>query len=131
MKYVKLITRQSIIGLFFLLCSCRPDPTLKGNSYTLCDSSLEISLSFDAHENRYFGKAVNHYYGTYQVQGNSISFSTPASTMYGSDEEDMTAEETYLADLSHVQSYSLQDDNLTLSLPNNKTLRFNRRLDNK
>ena len=116
--------KSAIVGILFVLTACRPEPTVRGNTYILRDSPIEISLSFDAHENRYFGKVVNRYYGTYRMEENSISFSQPSSTMYSGDEDDLMLEEAYLTDLPTAQSYTLDEDTLVLHLPNRKVLVF-------
>ena len=119
--------KNVVVGILFLLGACRPEPTVRGNTYFLRGSPLEISLSFDAHENRYFGKVVNRYYGTYQMDENTISFSSPSSTMYSGDEDDLVLEETYLSDLSTAKTYRLDENTLTLHLTNHKELVFDLR----
>lgn len=112
--------------LLLLLTACKPEPTLKGQEFILRQPDLEITLSFDAHEDRYFGKAVNNYFGTYQINGNRISFGATASTMMMGPEEDMTLEADYFEDLSKVQDYTLTPDTLTLTMENGNALTFNR-----
>ena len=87
---------------------------------------MEITLSFDAHENRYFGKAVNNYFGTYQMNGNTISFGPTASTMMMGPEEDMELESRYFDNLSQVQNYTLTPDTLTLTSGDGKVLVFDK-----
>lgn len=117
--------KKAFILLFFL-SACKPEPTLKGQEFILRQSDLEITLSFDAHENRYFGKAVNRYFGAYQVQGDKITFGATASTMMMGPEEDMTLESDYFDALSKIKSYTLSPNTLTLTSENNETLVFDR-----
>lgn len=117
--------KKAFILLLFL-SACKPEPTLKGQEFILRQPDLEITLSFDGHENRYFGKAVNNYFGTYQTNGNTISFGPTASTMMMGPEEDMTLEADYFEDLSKVQSYSLTPNTLTLTSENGDTLVFDK-----
>ena len=117
--------KKAFILLLFL-SACKPEPTLKGQEFILRQPDLEITLSFDAHENRYFGKAVNNYFGTYQMNGNTISFGPTASTMMMGPEEDMTLEADYFEDLSKVQSYALTPSTLTLTSENGDTLVFDK-----
>ena len=112
--------------LFLFLSACKPEPTLKGQEFVLRQPDMEITLSFDAHENRYFGKAVNNYFGTYQMNGNTISFGPTASTMMMGPEEDMELEAHYFDNLSQVQNYTLTPDTLTLTSGDGKVLVFDK-----
>ena len=116
--------KRLILPVLLFLSACRPEPTLQGHTYRLSDSSLPITLSFDTHTHRYSGKAVNRYFGTYRVVERHITFSSPSSTMYMGDEDDMTAEDRYFDALTRVQNYTLTDTQLTLILPDQQTLVF-------
>ena len=117
--------KKAFILLLFL-SACKPEPTLKGQEFVLRQPDMEITLSFDAHENRYFGKAVNNYFGTYQMNGNTISFGPTASTMMMGPEEDMELESRYFDNLSQVQNYTLTPDTLTLTSGDGKVLVFDK-----
>ena len=117
--------KKAFILLLFL-SACKPEPTLKGQEFVLRQPDMEITLSFDAHENRYFGKAVNNYFGTYQMNGNTISLGPTASTMMMGPEEDMELEARYFDDLSQVQNYTLTPDTLTLTLGSGTVLVFDK-----
>ena len=117
--------KKAFILLLFL-SACKPEPTLKGQEFVLRQPDMEITLSFDAHENRYFGKAVNNYFGTYQINGNTISFGPTASTMMMGPEEDMELESRYFDNLSQVQNYTLTPDALTLTSGDGKVLVFDK-----
>ena len=117
--------KKAFILLLFL-SACKPEPTLKGQEFVLRQPDMEITLSFDAHENRYFGKAVNNYFGTYQMNGNTISFGPTASTMMMGPEEDMELEAHYFDNLSQVQNYTLTPDTLTLTSGNGTVLVFDK-----
>ena len=117
--------KKAFILLLFL-SACKPEPTLKGQEFVLRQPDMEITLSFDAHENRYFGKAVNNYFGTYQMNGNTISFGPTASTMMMGPEEDMEIESRYFDNLSQVQNYTLTPDTLTLTSGDGKVLVFDK-----
>ena len=115
------------LGLIFLLFlgACKPDTTVQGREYTLNDESdLTITLGFDAHTNRYFGKAVNRYFGKYRISHSKITFTPPASTMKTGAEEDMLAEEKYFNRLEQVKAYRISDKNLTLILADGSSLHF-------
>lgn len=120
--------KKLIFGILLLfLTACRPDPKLEGHTYILQDSSLPISLSFDTYGHRYFGQAVNKYFGTYTATQNQIRFSTPQSSMLSGDEDDMQAEDIYLTNLPRTTAYELTEDTLSLTLSDGKHLIFSRR----
>lgn len=110
----------------FLLCgmmtACRPEVTLHGRTFVLMGVDSEITLSFDAHDKKYTGQAVNRFFGTYREAKQAISFGAPASTMYRGAEEDMIAEEEFLEKLSYVRTYVLDSDKLVLILENGERL---------
>ena len=117
---------KKALTLLLFLSACKPEPTLKGQEFVLRQSDLEITLSFDSHDNRYFGKAVNNYFGIYQIQGDKISFGPTASTMMMAPEEDMETEAHYFDALSQVQYYVLTPDNLTLTSRDGTVLVFDK-----
>ena len=117
--------RAFVVFLFLFLVACKPEVSVRGREYTMItESGLTITLGFDMHTDRYFGKAVNRYFGKYQASRNKMMFTPPASTMKMGPEDDMMAEEKYFNDLSHVKSYQITDKNLILILSDNSTLHF-------
>ena len=115
--------RAFIALLFLFLMSCKPEVSVKGREYTMpTEAGLTITLGFDAHTDRYFGKAVNRYFGKYQISHNKIMFTSPASTMKMGPEEYMADEEKYFDQLSQAESYQVTDTNLTLILADGSTL---------
>ena len=115
--------RTFICLLCLVLSACQPEPSIQGREYTFTtDSGLTILLGFDAHTDRYFGKAVNQYFGKYQISRNKIIFTPPASTMKMGPEEYMADEEKYFDMLSQVKSYRVTGTDLTFNLSNGSTL---------
>lgn len=106
-------------------CGKEISPQIKGNIYLLTDApeNMEITLGFDQNESRFFGRAVNNYFGSYKLEGNTIKFSAIGSTMMAAPEPMMRAETEYFNTLSGIDKISLQKDTLTLS-GNGKTLVF-------
>lgn len=98
--------------------------SLNGSTYVLKNGSMPVTLGFDANEKRYFGKAVNNYFGPYEINGSNITFKAGGATMMMGAPEEMEAERAYLIDLSNVTSYQARGDNLTLTLKNGKELKF-------
>ena len=109
-----------ILSIFFLW-ACGKEISFKGKEYIYQTATgFQISLGFDAHTNRYFGKGVNKYFGTYDINGNQISFQTPSSTMMMGDSFDMTEEERFFNMLANVKTFELTQQNLTLITKENK-----------
>ena len=117
--------RAFLLSLLLLLTACKQEISVRGREYTLMtESGLTITLGFDAHTNRYFGKAVNRYYGKYQTSRDKIMFSSPASGMKMGPEEYMLDEEKYFDELPKIKSYQVTDKDLTLILADGSTLYF-------
>ena len=119
------LMRAFITFLFLFLVACKPEVSVKGREYTMMtESGLTITLSFDTHTDRYFGKAINRYFGKYQVSHSKMMFTPPASTMKMGPEEYMADEEKYFDQLSQVKSYRITDSDLILDLSDGSTLYF-------
>jgi len=108
----------------FAVCACSRGEPLSGKTFTLTDSPVAATLGFDAHENRFFGRVVNNYFGNYTASADTITFSTVGTTMMMSPRDEMDFERAYLNDLNQVRTYSLQDGTLTLTLENGDKLHF-------
>ncbi len=100
--------------------------TFKGNSYVLSSSvdKMPITLVFSEKENRFFGKAVNNYFGTYETSGNQLTLSQVGSTMMMGAPDEMAAERMYFQELSHVRTFRIADNYLVLIMENGKELLF-------
>ncbi len=120
--------KKLLLGIMMLISvgACKPDATIQGNEYRLNDTpeDVEITLGFAPVENRFFGKAVNRYFGTYKIEGNQLKLGPVGSTMMMGPETAMNAEQQYFQDLSHVNTFQVTEDTLTLKLSDNKTLTF-------
>ncbi len=121
---------KKLFAFFFVLAALtgctKAEADLTGKNYKLvdADSKVEITLGFAKDENRYYGKAVNNYFGTYKVQGAEISFSPAGSTMMAAPEDMMMAEAAYFQFLPQVQVFKLEGKLLTLTAENGKTMVF-------
>ncbi len=93
-------------------CNANSTPSLKGKEFTL-DSS-KITLSFDSKENKFYGKAVNNYFGVYTQDKNNIKLELQGSTMMMGAPEEMDEEVKYFNTLNKVTAYTLTDKVLTL-----------------
>ncbi len=120
--------KKILVGAFMLMTvvACKPKATIQGNEYLLngTPDDVEITLSFAPVENRFFGKAVNRYFGSYTIEGDRLKLGAVGSTMMMGPEEAMKAEHQYFQDLSHVDTFQVTPDTLTLTLSDNKKLTF-------
>ena len=105
------------LGLMLAACSKDPASQIKGNDYILLDApeGMEISLSFDAEAPKFYGQAVNRYFGNYELNGDKIKFSAIGSTMMAAPE--------YFKNLGNIETVSFEDGNLVLK-GGDTTLKF-------
>ncbi len=114
------------IMLVVMCLSACTQISFKGNSYVLSSTidKMPITLVFSDKENRFFGKAVNNYFGTYETSGNQLTLSQAGSTMMMGAPEEMAAERTYFQELSQVRKFRITDKYLVLIMENGKELLF-------
>lgn len=103
-----------VAALMLNACSESEPVSLNGKNFVLANDKA-ITLSFDAKENKYYGKVLNNYFGSYTIEKNNIKFGQAASTMMAGPEAEMKKEQTYFQDLSKVTTFSLKDKVLELS----------------
>lgn len=120
MKYL-----VAIILTFFILTGCK-ETTFKGNTYTLTTSpeNMPITISFDSVENKYYGKALNNYFGNYIQDKNHLTLTPVGTTMMMGSPTDMQTETNYLTELKQVVKFKVADKYLVLILNNDKELLF-------
>lgn len=122
---------KKIVAVFFsflFVVGClAKNETFKGKEYQLqnAENKAEISLAFSAKENRFFGKAVNNYFGSYTLEGNNITFGPAGSTMMMGPRPLMDAESNYLKLLPKVKTVSLDGKKLVLKTDDGQELIFN------
>ncbi len=106
-----------IFGLMLAACSKDHTAKIKGNDYILLNApeGMEISLSFDAEAPKFYGQAVNRYFGSYELDGSKIKFSAIGSTMMAAPEPMMKAETEYFQNLDMVENISFENGDLVLS----------------
>ncbi len=108
------------------LAGCGPTDKLAGNAYQLTEPAavMPIVLAFAPDENRFYGQAVNNYFGTYTIDGQNIAFSPVGTTMMMGAPDEMAAERTYLQSLPDVTTYRQTGNTLTLTKKDGQTLTF-------
>ena len=109
----------------------KPITTIKGVEYVLTNTPNDaiVTLTFSGDDNRYFGKVLNNYFGSYEMQddGNLI-LSGAASTMMAGPRELMQLEQDYFIKLSKVIGYEVSGETLILHLSNNDKLEFKKQM---
>lgn len=117
----------SAMFILFLTAACSAqENSFKGKEYKMEDAvnKAEITLGFDAKENRFFGKVVNNYFGQYEVDGHTIKFGPAGATMMAGPQNLMKAESQYLMTLPTVNSFVLDGKKLILKTNDGKELIF-------
>lgn len=107
------------------------DSSLSLSSWKLVETSDQAKfdskesafvISFDASKNSFSTTTdCNNGFGSFNVEGNNISFGDIASTMMYCEG---SFEGTYFEMLSNASTYTLQDDQLTLKLSDGRTMVF-------
>ena len=121
-----IMKKYAFILLMLFLWACGKEVSFKGKEYVYeAPNGFQITLGFDGHTDRYFGKGINKYYGRYTQTGNMISFGVPSSTMMMGDSFDMIEEEKFLNILTEIQSFELTEGALTLISKENKRFVLN------
>ncbi len=121
---------KKVLAMFLLFglwaCSLQPEYSFKGKEYKLLQAQNDalITLGFAPEENRYFGKIVNNYFGTYEQDGEKITFSPAASTMMMGPQDMMEAEANFLQILPRIKSWKVEDNTLVLITDNGQELGF-------
>lgn len=104
--------------------SSNPD-ALKGANFIANAGETDIILVFAPDDMRVNGSIVNLYNGTYQVNGNTITFGPMATTMMMGPADAMQVEQEYLQFLNTVNYYELENGKLVLKNPDGKEIIFN------
>ena len=118
--------RYLFFTLLLLLAGCKEKSlTPIGQEYLLVDSEIPmpITLGFNP-DGRFYGKAVNDYWGQYHIHDDIISFSGITNTMKSDTLPRMQAERKYFDNLTNSYSFKIIQDELHLLFDENKILIF-------
>lgn len=108
---MKKILSALLVTLTVTACS-KSEGTITGKTYALLPEKT-ITITFD--ENRFFGKALNNYFGEYKIEQNNLNLTVIGSTMMAGPEEEMKKETEYFQSLGKVKSYTLKNKTLELT----------------
>lgn len=104
-----------ILGLF--LCACAPKAeTPVGKNFVLIQPAqpMPITLTLDA-DGRFYGKAVNNYFGVYQINNNQIQMDLQGQTMMMGPIPQMQAEDDFFKSLREIKSFDFKNNQLILN----------------
>lgn len=108
---------KKILLMLAAVCSlsaCSEDEVkLNGKTFALLPEK-NITISFDEKEPRFYGQAVNNYFGTYKAEKNAITLNLQGSTMMAAPEAEMQKEQDYFTQLPKVKTYTLHNKTLEL-----------------
>ncbi len=108
--------RYVLCILLVLLSGCKEkELTPVGQDYHLIqpESPMILTLKLDS-DGRFYGKAVNHYFGVYEINDNSISFNLQGQTMMAGPLPHMEFESDYFKSLRTIQKFKLNENQLIL-----------------
>ena len=108
------ILLSALIAVLALTACSEAEQTVVGKTYSLLPEK-NITLAFDAKENRFYGKAVNNYFGEYKIEKNNITLTLIGSTMMAAPEPEMKKEMEYFQNLGKIKTYTLSGKSLELN----------------
>ena len=117
--------RYFFLMFFILFTGCKEkELTPVGREYQLmADSPLTVTLGFNP-DGRFYGKALNNYWGQYHIRDNIISFSGITNTMKAGTLPQMQAEKKYFDALTNGHSFEIKEDELKIFFDENGILIF-------
>ncbi|MBO7244541.1 MAG: META domain-containing protein [Alphaproteobacteria bacterium] len=107
------------------LSACASNPyDLDSSVYYYQLNNTPITISFDSDANRFSGKVVNNYFGTYEQHENSVTLHPLGATMMMGPENAMQAEQEWMQILLHVKNIQQIDNHLIFTLSNGTKIRL-------
>lgn len=94
-------------------CSENNAENINGKTFSLLPDKT-YTLSFDAKENRFAGKALNNYFGSYVAKDGQITLTLAGTTMMAGPEDEMKKEQAYFQELGKIKTYTLKNKTLEL-----------------
>ena len=118
--------RYLFFTLFVLLSGCKEkELTPVGQEYQLLDSEVPVSITLGFNpDGRFYGKAINSYWGQYHIRENIISFSGITNTMNSGTKPQMQAEKKFFDSLTNGHSFEITEDNLKIFFDESGVLEF-------
>lgn len=104
---------SALIAAAALTACNETEQTIVGKTYTLLPEKA-ITIAFDEKEPRFYGKAVNNYFGEYKIDKNNITLTLQGSTMMAAPEEEMKREMDYFQNIGKIKTFTLKGQSLEL-----------------
>ena len=112
-----------LLFLFFFVGCQEKELTPVGQEYQLVDSEIPITLGFNP-DGRFYGRALNEYWGQYHIRENIISFSGVSSTMKTGTIPQMRTEKSYFNNLTNGHSFEIKEGELKIFFDESGVLIF-------
>lgn len=117
----------SLITLPLFLSACQENQVqLNGHAYKYELNGTPVLIAFDKNDNRYFGKVVNNYFGSYSQKDGNFTFYLAGSTMMMGPDKDMDSERQWFQLLNQVTAVEKTQTDLILKLEDGKTILLKR-----
>ncbi len=112
----------SVIALLSL-SACQSNPYALDNAvYHYQLNNTPITISFNADENRFAGKVVNNYFGTYEQKEDTVTLHPLGATMMMGPENAMRAEQEWMQLLLNVKTIQQTENGLVFTLKNGQRI---------
>ena len=122
----KLLSLFAVLGLF----ACAGKQVSLDGEYVMLNAPEDAEITIGFEGERFFGKAaVNNYFGSFTKTDKTIKFGPAGSTMMMGPQEQMEAEQKYLAQLPKVKSFKLDGKKLTLYTSDDQELVYEELID--
>ena len=106
-----------LLLFLMLLSGCKEkELTPVGKDYYLIqpESQMTITLKLDV-DGRFYGKAINNYFGIYQINEKEISLNLQGQTMMAGPLPHMEFENDYFKSLRSIKTFELNNNTLILN----------------
>ena len=105
-----------LLLFLMILSGCKEkELTPVGQEYHLIqpESPIAITLKLDK-DKRFYGKAINNYFGVYEIQDKKIQMNLQGQTMMAGPQSHMEFESIYFKSLRTIQKFKLNENQLIL-----------------
>ena len=108
--------KKFLFLVLFIITACSPQKkTIVGQDFHLIqpEPPMTITLKLDS-DGRFYGKAINNYFGVYEIKEKNITFNLQGQTMMEGPLPHMEFESNYLKSLRTIQKYQLNKNQVIL-----------------
>ena len=108
--------RYILCLLLILLSGCKEKEfTPVGQDYHLIQPEAPITITLKLYpDGRFYGKAINNYFGVYKIKEKNITFNLQGQTMMAGPPPHMEFESDYFKALRTIQKFNLNENQLIL-----------------